>query len=204
MTEAEIIEICGKSGVTDVVEIGGGDKEGRPSLMKVIHLPFGPCALFTIRDVVMRSDLTEKVPQMSLALPNLIFHQFTSLVGQRFGSILKHLFPMPEKRRKKGKDLTTEEASRRVITFANVNDLIVVRHHNWERTSTVRKFHGKDPALESMTEAGKRELMNRVEVREVGPRFTLEPYKIVRGTSPDEGDVEWMKASFIRKRAPIL
>ncbi|KAK6313389.1 hypothetical protein J4Q44_G00167360 [Coregonus suidteri] len=54
---------------------------------------------------------------MSEAYPHLIFHNFSSRLGQRVSNILKYLFPVPK------------EDSRRVITFANQEDFVSFRFY---------------------------------------------------------------------------
>uniref|UniRef100_A0A8D2QTB8 IMP U3 small nucleolar ribonucleoprotein 4 n=1 Tax=Zosterops lateralis melanops TaxID=1220523 RepID=A0A8D2QTB8_ZOSLA len=73
------------------------------------------------------------------------------------GTILKHLFPVPR------------PDSRRVVTFANEDDVILVRNHVYRRRG------------------------RSVELEEVGPRFQLRPYLIRLGTleQGDAADVEW-------------
>lgn len=68
----------------------------------------------------MRHDIP-KIGTMSEAYPHLIFHNFTSKLGQRTTSILKYLFPVPK------------EDSKRVITFANQDDYISFRHHTYKK-----------------------------------------------------------------------
>ncbi|XP_015472100.2 uncharacterized protein LOC107199281, partial [Parus major] len=73
------------------------------------------------------------------------------------GTILKHLFPVPR------------PDSRRVVTFANEDDVILVRNHVYRRRGRT------------------------VELEEVGPRFQLRPYLIRLGTleQGEAADVEW-------------
>ena len=82
--------------------------------MIVSHLPYGPTAYFQLANVVMRHDLPN-AGTMSEAFPHLIFHGFTTSLGERATSILKYLFPVPK----------TE--SKRVMTFANDSDYISFR-----------------------------------------------------------------------------
>ncbi|XP_029494119.1 U3 small nucleolar ribonucleoprotein protein IMP4-like [Oncorhynchus nerka] len=74
-----------------------------------------------VKNVVMRHDVPD-IGTMSEAYPNLIFHNFSSRLGQRVSNILKYLFPVPK------------EDSRRVITFANQEDFISFRHHTYKKT----------------------------------------------------------------------
>lgn len=48
----------------------------------VCHLPFGPTAYFTLSNVVMRHDIPD-VGTMSEQFPHLIFHNFSSKLGNR-------------------------------------------------------------------------------------------------------------------------
>lgn len=56
----------------------------------VCHLPFGPTAYFTLYNVVMRHDVPD-IGTMSEAFPHLIFHNFTSQLGQRVSKLVLHL-----------------------------------------------------------------------------------------------------------------
>ena len=71
-------------------------------------------------------------------------------------SILKYLFPVPKVSNQNTMKifmmlLLTQEESKRVITFANHDDFISFRHHNFKKVEG-----GKD-----------------IELKEVGPRFQL-------------------------------
>ncbi|NXA14999.1 IMP4 protein, partial [Sapayoa aenigma] len=92
-----------------------------------------------------------------LAAPHLLLLHLDSPLGKRVGTILKHLFPVPR------------PDSRRVVTFANEDDVILVRNHMYRRQGRM------------------------VELEEVGPRFQLRPYLIRLGTleQGDAADVEW-------------
>lgn len=48
----------------------------------VSHLPFGPTAYFTLSNTVMRHDIP-KIGTISEAYPHLIFHNFSSKLGER-------------------------------------------------------------------------------------------------------------------------
>lgn len=77
-------------------------------------MPFGPTAYFALMNVVLRHDV-EGAAHVSQQLPHLIFHNFTTKLGERVMNILKHLFP------------PAKEGSTRVMTFANDNDFISFR-----------------------------------------------------------------------------
>jgi U3 small nucleolar ribonucleoprotein protein IMP4 len=61
--------------------------------------------------------------------------------------------------------------SKRVITFANNKDIISFRHHNYTKNK-----------------------LNKIELKEIGPRFELRPYEIKIGTLEmnDITEKEWV------------
>ena len=91
-------------------------------------MPHGPTAFFSLTNTVMRHDIPNTAT-MSEAFPHLIFHNFSTTLGQRARDILKYLFPVPK------------EEGKRVMTFFNNEDTISFRHHVYTRTG------GKDPVL---------------------------------------------------------
>lgn len=113
-----LVRACKANGVTDLLVLH--EHRGQPDGLIVSHLPFGPTAFFTLCNVVMRHEVPDIGP-MSEAAPHLIFHNFTSHLGQRVCSILKYLFPVPK------------EDSKRVLTFANQADYISFRHHVYKK-----------------------------------------------------------------------
>jgi len=150
----QLMAACRANDVTDFIVIH--EHRGVPDGLIVCHLPHGPTAYFTITDLVMRHDIPE-LGTMSEAYPHLVFHNFKTRLGTRVMNILKYLFPVPR------------DDSRRVMTFANHDDFISFRHHNYKKD-------GKD-----------------VELSEVGPRFQLRLYEIKLGTleSASAADTEW-------------
>jgi len=150
----QLMAACRANDVTDFIVIH--EHRGVPDGLIICHLPHGPTAYFTISDMVMRHDIPE-LGTMSEAYPHLVFHNFKSRLGTRVMNILKYLFPVPR------------DDSRRVMTFANHDDFISFRHHNYKKD-------GKD-----------------VELSEVGPRFQLRLYEIKLGTleNASAADSEW-------------
>ncbi|XP_074926887.1 U3 small nucleolar ribonucleoprotein IMP4 isoform X1 [Chelonoidis abingdonii] len=110
-----LLRACKANGVTDLLVLH--EHRGQPDGLIISHLPFGPTAFFTLCNVVMRHEVPD-IGTMSEATPHLIFHNFTSRLGQRVCSILKYLFPVPK------------EDSKRVITFANQDDYISFSIHD--------------------------------------------------------------------------
>jgi len=152
----QLMEACRANQVTDFLVVH--ETRGVPDGLVVCHLPHGPTAHFSISDMVMRHDIPD-IGTMSEAYPHLVFHNFRGRLGERCMNILKFLFPVPK------------EDSKRVITFANHEDFISFRHHNFKKVDG-----GKD-----------------VELKEVGPRFQLRLYQIKLGTLENENssDTEW-------------
>ncbi len=109
----DLISMCEKNDFTDLAIFH--EHRGEPDGLIISHLPLGPTIYFGVRNTALRHDLKEKVDTMSEAYPHLIFDGFTSKVGERVTNILKHLFPTPK------------FDSKRVITFANVGDVISFR-----------------------------------------------------------------------------
>ena len=117
---SELVESCRTADYTDLVIVH--EHRGEPDGLVVCHLPYGPTAYFGIYNTVLRHDIGDKsaVGTVSEAYPHLIFSNFTSRLGERAASILRHLFPVPK------------PDSKRVMTFANQEDFISYRHHTYE------------------------------------------------------------------------
>ena len=84
-------------------------------------MPLGPTIYFGISKPVLRHDLESRagififhinIDPMSEAFPHLIFNNFTTPLGERVVTILKHLFPVPK------------IESKRVLTFNNEGGVI--------------------------------------------------------------------------------
>ncbi|KAG8447304.1 hypothetical protein GDO86_014679, partial [Hymenochirus boettgeri] len=114
-----LVQASKANDVTDLLIVH--EHRGMPDGLIVCHLPFGPTAYFTLCNVVMRHDIPD-LGTMSEAFPHLIFHNFTSRLGQRVSNIMKYLFPVPK------------DDSKRVVTFANQDDYISFRHHVYKKT----------------------------------------------------------------------
>ncbi len=141
----ELLEMCRSSQVSDLILIH--EHRGEPDGLIISHMPYGPTAYFGLKNVVTRHDLKVELGNVSEAYPHLIFENFNEKIGRRVETILKSLFPPPK------------VDSARVMTFANRNDLISFRHHNY-----------------------KKEDHKTIELAEVGPRFELLLYQIKLGT----------------------
>ena len=124
----------------------------------------------SLHNVVLRSDIPKSIKgTVSESYPRLIFEGFETKLGERVVKILKHLFPPREPTQK-------PNVGNRVITFVNQDDTIEVRHHVYVRTS-----------------------YDSVELSEVGPRFTMKPFKITMGTLDNkDADTEWHLSQYTR------
>ncbi|OEH74440.1 u3 small nucleolar ribonucleoprotein [Cyclospora cayetanensis] len=161
---------------------------GEPDGLIVCHLPHGPTAHFSLKNVCLRHDLPEKPANMSEAAPHLIFHNFSSRIGIRVCSILKYLFP------------PSNVSSQRVHAFVNLNDSIHFRHYTWSDTRKQPKTSNpKTPANEENSKPRGLELV------EVGPRFTLKPFRIELGTvEMRDLESEWALRPFFNSAKATL
>jgi len=115
----ELVDACRANEMTDLIIIH--EHRGEPDTLIVCHLPYGPTAYFGLTNVMLRHDIKEK-ETISQQYPHLIFHDFTTKLGERTQDILKYLFPVPK------------DDSKRVLTFANQSDYISFRHHVYQQT----------------------------------------------------------------------
>eukprot|EP01006_Ploeotia_vitrea_P047935 TRINITY_DN67179_c10_g8_i1.p2 TRINITY_DN67179_c10_g8~~TRINITY_DN67179_c10_g8_i1.p2 ORF type:complete len:292 (+),score=140.82 TRINITY_DN67179_c10_g8_i1:1899-2774(+) len=116
----EIVAAARDNEMTDVVIVH--EHRGEPDGLIVCHLPYGPTAYFGLSNCVLRHDIPDSLGTMSEQYPHLIFHNFSTKLGSRLMTILKHLFPVPK------------EDARRVMSFVNRNDSISFRHHMYKKT----------------------------------------------------------------------
>ena len=160
----ELIESCRSHEFTDLVVVH--EHRGEPDGMVICHLPYGPTAYFGIHNAVLRHDIGDKkdVGTVSEAYPHLIFEGFGSKLGKRVADILKHMFPPPKMETK------------RVITFANVDDFISFRHHTYDMPRGEKS----------------------VTLTEKGPRIEMKLYQIKLGTLDQKhAENEYVLRSYI-------
>lgn len=111
------------------------ETRGEPDGLMVCHLPYGPTAYFSLSNCVLRHDIEDRA-KISEAFPHLILDQFNSKIGERVGTILKSLFPVPK------------QDSKRVITFSNRDDYISFRHHVYKKTGREVELNECGPRFE--------------------------------------------------------
>lgn len=163
---SELVSSCRANGFSDLII--AHETRGEPDGLIVSHLPYGPTAFFNLRQCIMRHDVAEEsdISTMSEAYPHLIFHSFNSRLGRRLVQILQHLFPSPK------------SDSKRIMTFANFEDVISFRHHNFVKS-------GRS--------------LNDIQLSEVGPRFEMTLYQLRLGTvDQNEADDEWVLRPYMR------
>ena len=117
--------------------------------------------LLGLHNVVMRHDIP-KVAPVSEAFPHLIFHNLTTKIGRRVGSILKHLFPVPK------------AESKRVCSFVNRDDFISFRHHVYTREKAAVHLMEAGPRFEMRLYQIK---LGTIDMTEVDNEWVLRPYQ---------------------------
>jgi len=115
----DLAELCRSGGFTDLVMVH--EHRGEPDGLVISHMPFGPTCYFGLSNTVMRHDIKDQdIGHVSEVFPHLILENFSTPLGKRTATVLKHLFPEPKAK------------SKRVVTFANDADYISLRHHTYE------------------------------------------------------------------------
>lgn len=156
----EIVDVSRRNDITDIIILH--EHRGEPDGMIITHLPFGPTAYFGLSNCVLRHDLPERAKTMSEAYPHLIFHNFSSSIGQRLQTVLKYLFPVPK------------DETKRVMTFANNNDTISFRHHAYEKESYKEvNLHECGPRFEMKLYKLK---LGTMDMTEAEDEWVLRPY----------------------------
>lgn len=117
---SNLVSAATKSGTSDIVVLH--EHRGVPTSLTISHLPHGPTAFFSLHNVVLRHDISNR-GNVSEVSPHLIFDGFETKLGERVVCILKHLFAPG-----------TKKDSERVMTFGNKGDFISVRQHVFVRT----------------------------------------------------------------------
>lgn len=128
----DLVRLCQTNDITDMIVVH--EHRGIPDGLVVTHMPLGPTVYFGLQDVVLRHDLPNKPPPMSTVAPHLIFDNFSSRLGDRVMTVLKHLFP------------PAAPLGKRVLSFVNRNDIIHFRHMTWtdERSPVAKEEAYKD------------------------------------------------------------
>jgi len=154
----ELVEACRANEITDLILVH--EHRGEPDALIISHLPYGPTAYFGLSNVVLRHDIKER-ETISQQYPHLIFHDFTTKLGERTQNVLKYLFPVPK------------DDSKRVITFANQTDYISFRHHVYQTV-------GKEVILKEIGPRFEMKIfqikLGTVDVEQADNEWVLRPY----------------------------
>ncbi|RLM60809.1 U3 small nucleolar ribonucleoprotein IMP4 [Panicum miliaceum] len=160
---SEIVESCQSHDITDLILVH--EHRGQPDGLVISHLPQGPTAYFGLLNVVTRHDIKDRkaMGKMSEAYPHLVLDNFSTTIGERTATILKHLFPVPK------------PDSKRIITFANRDDYISFRHHVYEKPGGPKSIDLKEvgPRFEMRLYKLK---LGTMEQNEARCEFELRPY----------------------------
>ena len=167
-----LVASANSSGLTDLILLH--EHRGTPTALTISHFPHGPTASFSLHSVLLRHDIPHStLGTVSESYPHLIFEGFTTSLGTRIVTILKHLFPPREA---VTSATPAQKLGNRVVTFKNIGDSIEVRHHVFVKTGH-----------------------QSVELAEVGPRLTMRLFEIRGGTvERKDGDVEWHLNQYTR------
>lgn len=179
----DLVGACRAQEITDLIIVH--EHRGQPDGLIVSHLPYGPTAFFGLSNVVLRHDIKSgmqaqgsSLDTVSEAYPHLIFHNFSTTLGQRTSNVLKYLFPVPK------------TDSKRVMSFVNRDDTISFRHHVYKK---------KDGT------SGKAK--DNIELEEIGPRFEMKLYHLKLATiEMADADTEWVLRPYMNstKKRKVL
>ena len=90
-----LVESAEVSGLSDIILLH--EHRGTPTALTLSHFPHGPTVSFSLHNVVLRHDIPNSSRgTVSESYPHLIFEGFTSKLGKRIETILKHIFPPRE------------------------------------------------------------------------------------------------------------
>jgi len=130
-----LIDICLIFNGTDILLLH--ENRGAPNGIVISHLPKGPTAFFSIKNVIF--SVRKKRISFSSKAPNIIFDNLNSPVGKKLSLILRSLFSCPN------------QNSKRVITFSGNGNQILFRHHLFEKSfekSFKLKLHELGPSFD--------------------------------------------------------
>ncbi|KAL4464459.1 hypothetical protein ABPG72_011747 [Tetrahymena utriculariae] len=163
LTVKEVCEQAPQKGYTDVM-IWREHKRKVAELI-LIHLPKGPTAVFKVTSEKLNEDIYGH-GRPTDHYPELILNNFNTKLGRRIGRFFASLFPQKP-----------DFKARTVVTFHNQRDFIFFRHHRYQFQEI-----GEDHKEEN----------EKVELQEIGPRFTLKLKKMQLGTFDyNFGDIEF-------------
>jgi U3 small nucleolar ribonucleoprotein protein IMP4 len=101
------------------------ENRSKPTSLVISHLPSGPTLFFTLSNVL--SGINQKKIKKSGILPNVIFDNLNSNLGQRIAKVLGSLFP------------PASLTSKRIVTFTGFKGVILFGHYWNEKTGYSKK-----------------------------------------------------------------
>jgi U3 small nucleolar ribonucleoprotein protein IMP4 len=114
----ELVDVTKGEGFTDLMIVH--ETRGKPDGLIVSHMPNGPTAFFNLSNTILRHDI-EGTVNMPEVFPHLIFENFSTPLGKRVCTVLKHLFPV------------CRADSTRVVSCVNREDYVSFRHHVYKK-----------------------------------------------------------------------
>jgi len=180
-----LCQSCHSTSTSDLVLLH--EHRGTPTSITVSHFPHGPTAMFSLHNVVLRHDIpNSERGTVSESYPHLIFEGFSTPLGKRVVTILKHLFPPREAAK-------MNEGSR-VITFAlTEGDYISVRHHVYVRTGY------KSVELAEVGPRMEMKVGGLIHSRGLQQLIILQLFELRLGTVDNkDADYEWRLANYTR------
>ena len=101
------------------------ENRSKPTSLVISHLPSGPTLFFTVSNVLY--GIGQKKIKKSETLPNVIFDNLNSNLGQRIAKVLGSLFP------------PASLSSKRIVTFTGFKGIILFGHYWNEKTGYSNK-----------------------------------------------------------------
>lgn len=151
----------------------------------IIHLPFGPTALFRLSSLKLNKEIPDH-GAMTPHNPEVILNNFNTRLGHRIGRMMACLF-----------DPKPDFEGRRVATFHNQRDYVFFRQHRYifEEGEIMEKTSDAEIAAKKallLAEGNKKKAkavpkLKRVKktiarLQELGPQFTLKLRTLQHGT----------------------
>lgn len=118
-----LVSFCLLQGVKNLIIVY--ENRSKPSSLVISHLPYGPTLFFTLSNVFY--GINKKKLKINGILPNIVFDNLNSILGQRITKVLGSLFP------------PASLNSKRIVTFTGFKSLILFGHYWNEKTGYGKK-----------------------------------------------------------------
>jgi len=138
-----------------------------------VHMPDGPTALFRLFNLKFSKDI-EKCGRTTSQCSELMLKNFRTKLGRKIGHMFLSLFQNEP-----------QYNNREVVTFYNQKDFIFFRHH---------RYFFNDKYGDKNKENKKLPITTKVQLYELGPRFTLKLESLQNGILIDKlGEYEFLR-----------